>query len=92
MHFRLHPTTTPSLLLASFLLVGTRFGWDAYCRRCDGHGHDQFDQCHWSQRSLGDGEFCRQPRWPGDHAKALRGCLPESMGSIFMTRAIASPA
>jgi hypothetical protein len=25
------------------------FGCDAYCRGSDGHGHDQFDQCHWNQ-------------------------------------------
>src|ERR1700722_20868045 len=55
MHFRLHPTTTPSLLLASFLLVGTRPVGAATVPATINSINA------WSQRSLGDGEFCRSP-------------------------------
>src|ERR1700680_3663197 len=47
-------------------------GWDANCRRGDGYGRDQLDRCHRRWRAVGDGDLYGQPRWPGDHAQALR--------------------
>jgi Cu-Zn family superoxide dismutase len=45
-----------------FALGKLSFGWDAYCRRSDGHGQDQFDQCHWSLSDpLGMASFVDSP-------------------------------